>query len=42
LLLDDDETFCKSLKNGTLFNFKYSGRFAMKVIRLYRDAGEAS
>jgi hypothetical protein len=42
LLLNDNEIFCKSLENGTLFDFKYSGRFAMKVVEIYRDAEKAS
>jgi hypothetical protein len=42
LLLDENEGFCKSLKNGTLFNPTYSGRFAMKVVKMFRDAERAS
>lgn len=42
LLLDENEAFCKSLENGTLFNSKYSGRFAMKVVEMYRDAEKDS
>jgi hypothetical protein len=42
LLLDENEDFCKSLKNGTLFNPTYSGRFAMKVVKMFRDAERAS
>jgi hypothetical protein len=42
LLLDENENFCKSLENGTLFNPTYSGRFAIKVVEMYRDAERAS
>lgn len=39
-LLDENETFCKMLEDGTLFNHKFAGRFTMKTVEMLRDADE--
>ena len=35
LLLDWNEDFCKMLEDGTLFNARFAGRFAMRTLEMW-------